>query len=116
MRAAVLGALGLLGAAACTPVPPLEARLQPWIGRGEAELVTAFGVPAGTYVVGDTKFVQFEQQRTQIIPSDYPFYRPFGRFGPVTMPPATVIIGCAVTFALRGGVVESFSYRGDGCR
>jgi hypothetical protein len=111
-------ALALLGAAAaCAPVPPLEARLQPWIGRGEADLVSAFGVPSGTYEVEGRKFLQIEQRRTQILPSDPLFYRPYGRFGPVWAPgPGYVVLTCDVTFALRRGVVESFSFRGEGCR
>jgi hypothetical protein len=104
--------------AGCTPPPPLEARLQPWIGRAEADLVAAFGVPARTYLTDGLKFLQFEERRTQIVPVADPFYQPFGRFGPlgpVTFP-ATVVIGCDLTFALRQGVVESFTFRGAGCR
>ena len=114
-----LGLIGLLAlAGACTPVPPLEARLQPWIGRTEFDLVSSLGVPAGTYEVEGTKFLSFVQQRTQFAPAEYPFYRPYGRFGPLTGPawPATIVVGCQITFALRGGVVDSFSFRGEGCR
>jgi hypothetical protein len=113
----ILAALALL-ALACTPVPPLQERLQVWIGRSEVDLVSAFGVPAGTYEVDGVKFLSFVQQRTQIVPADYPFYRPYGRFGPIMGPawPATILLACQVTFALRRGVVESFSFRGEGCR
>ncbi|MBY0331344.1 MAG: hypothetical protein K2X49_11815 [Acetobacteraceae bacterium] len=112
----VLPALLLLGA--CTPLPTLGERLQPWIGRSELDLVSAFGVPSGTYEVEGTKFLQFVQQRTIFAPADYPYYRPYGRFGPLMGPafPPTVVVGCEVTFALRRGVVESFSFRGEGCR
>jgi hypothetical protein len=114
---ACVAAGAALGLAACTPAPPLEARLQPWIGRSEVDLVAAFGVPSRTYQVDQLKFLQFEQRRTQFVPGDYPFYRPFGRFGPIGgYPPTIVVIGCDVTFALRQGVVDSFSFRGDGCR
>ena len=119
MRHATLALLGLAAlAGACTPVPPLEARLQPWIGRTEFDLVSYFGVPAGTYEVAGTKFLSFVQQRTVFAPGEYPFYRPYGRYGPLGGPawPATVVIGCQVTFALRNGMVDSFSFRGDGCR
>lgn len=113
----ILPGLALL-AGACTPVPPLEDRLRPWIGRSEFDLVSNFGVPAGTYEVDGTKFLSFVQQRTQFAPAEYPFYRPYGRYGPLTGPawPATVLVACQVTFALRSGVVDSFSFRGEGCR
>jgi hypothetical protein len=117
MRRWILAALvaGLLPA--CTPVPSLQERLQVWIGRSEVELVGSFGVPAGTYEVDGVKFLSFVQQRTRFVPGDYPFHRPFGRFGPITGPTwsSTILVSCQVTFALRRGVVESFSFRGDGC-
>jgi hypothetical protein len=112
---AVVGVL--LALAGCGVGPPLQDRLAPWVGRSEADLVSAFGVPAGTYEVDGRKFLQFEQRRTQIIPSD-PFpYRGYGRFGPLWSPsPGYIVVGCDITFALRRGVVDSFSFRGDGCR
>jgi hypothetical protein len=110
--------LCLVLGAGCAAGPPLEARLQPWIGRGEADLVANFGVPVRTYLVEDRKFLQFEERRTQLVPGPDPFfYRPYGRFGPLAAPsPAAILVGCDVTFALRRGVVESFSFRGDACR
>lgn len=115
---AALAALLLTAGAACTPMPTLQERLMPWIGRSEVDLVAAFGVPAGTYEADGVKFLSFVQQSTRLVPVDYPFYRPYGRFGPVMGPayPATILVSCQVTFALRRGVVESFSFRGDGCR
>jgi hypothetical protein len=117
MRRALLAMVALALLAACTPVPTLQERLQVWIGRSEIDLVSAFGVPAGTYEVDGVKFLSFVQQRTQIVPGDYPFYRPYGRFGPLAGPawPATVLISCQITFAIRRGLVESFSFRGEGC-
>ena len=119
-----VGRLGLAGAmalllAACATQPPLEARLQAWIGRSETDLVTNFGVPAGTYAVGGQKFLQFDQWRTQLVPGSAWYGGPFyGRYGGFWQPapPTAVVIGCSITFSLRQGVVEGFSFRGDGCR
>jgi len=112
---ALLVALALTG---CAVGPPLEARLAAWIGRSESDLVTAFGVPTRTYEVDGLKFLQYEDRRAQLVPYD-PFWgpRPYGRFGPLWSPPppAYVVRECAVTFALRQGMIESFSFRGDGC-
>jgi hypothetical protein len=105
--------------AGCTALPPLETRLQPWIGRGEAELVTAFGVPARTYEAGDRRFLQYEERRAQLLPAD-PWWPGWPHRGPwwyaPPPPPAYVVRGCDVTFVLRRGVVEGFTFRGDGCR
>ena len=118
MRAALAG-LAVLGAIACTPVPPLSARLPPWIGKSELELVTTFGVPAGTYEVDGVKFIQFTSQRTILAPNPYPVVWAYGRWGPAwggAAYPSTIVVNCEVTFALRRGVVDSFSFRGEGCR
>ncbi len=117
MRTALLGTVALL--AACTPVPPLQDRLQPWIGRSELDLVSAFGVPAGTYEVDGVKFIQFTSQRTVLAPTPAPIVWGYGRWGPAwgaAAYPQTIVVGCEVTFALRRSVVESFSFRGEGCR
>ncbi len=124
MRRTPLAAVTLAAAAlaGCETLPPLETRLQPWVGRSEADLVAAFGVPARTHEAGGLRFLQYEDRRTQIVASDPWFYgRPwwpgYGRFGPVLPPPPSYVVrACSVTFALREGVVEGFSFRGDGCR
>jgi hypothetical protein len=105
----------LLGA--CATEPPLEARLQPLVGRSEAELVTAFGVPAQTYEAGGERFLQYEERTSTVYPGDAYFGGPYRRFGPAFYsPPLVVNRVCAITFVLRGGTVQSFSFRGNGCR
>lgn len=117
MRILLACAVALL--AACTPLPPLQERLQPWIGKSELDLVTAFGVPAGTYEVDGVKFIQFTAQRVVLAPAPAPVFWGYGRWGPAwggAAYPQTIVLGCEVTFALRRAVVDSFSFRGDGCR
>ena len=109
----------LLGA--CATEPPLEVRLQPLIGKTEAELVQTLGVPSATYEVGGDRFLQYEDQTSTIYPGD-PYwggrYRRFG--GPIYSPPLVITRTCAITFALAGprGAqrVASFTFRGNGCR
>lgn len=117
MIRAGLAAAGLLALASCETGPPLQVRLQPFLGQTEAQLVSALGVPSATYEAGGLKFLQFTDQRTQLVPGD-PWWgaRPWGRFGPVYAPPYAIIRSCEVTFSLRAGAVEGFSFRGDGCR
>jgi hypothetical protein len=109
----------LAAAAGCATGPTLEQRLLPFVGRGEAELVAALGVPERTYEVGGRKFLTFEDKRSYVVagyPSMYPYgYGRFG-YGPFFSPPGYIVRTCEITFAVRGGRVESFNYRGDGCR
>ena len=110
--------LGSLAVAGCATGPTLEQRLLPFVGRSESELVATLGVPERTYEVEWRKFLTFEDQRSYIVAGPYPLYPAYGRFGygPVFTPPGYVVRTCEITFAVRGGRVESFTYRGDGCR
>jgi hypothetical protein len=119
MRRAVL-ALPLLFAA-CATGPTLQQRLSTYVGRGEADLVAELGVPVRTYEAEGRRFLQYEQRRTVAIsqPGYYgpAFGGPWGyrRGGYWPAPPTYAVTGCDLTFALRDGRVESFTYRGEGC-
>jgi hypothetical protein len=104
--------------AACAQGPGLQERLSAWIGRSEGDLVAEFGVPVRTYDVEGRRFLQFEQRRTVAVAQpgfDRPVYGPWGPRWGFPPPPAFAVIGCDLTFALRDGRVESFSFRGQGC-
>ncbi len=103
-------------AAGCAIGPTLEQRLLPFVGRSEGELVAALGVPERTYEVEGRKFLTFEDKRSYIVAVDPFVYRGYCRFGPYFAPPGYIVRTCETTFAVRGGRVESFTYRGDGCR
>ena len=118
MRIASLALLAML-ATGCTPVPSLQERLQPWVGASELDLVKTFGVPAGTYEVDGVKFIQYFSQHTVLAPTPPPMLMAPGPWGPAWAPaayPTMVVVSCEITFALRHAVVESFSFRGEGCR
>ncbi len=106
-----------LALAACATEPPLETRLQPLVGRTEAELVQTLGVPSATYEADGNRFLQYEERTSTLYPGD-PFWGGgrYGRFGPYFAPPGYIVRTCEITFAVRQGRVESFTYRGDGCR
>ncbi|MBK1662808.1 hypothetical protein [Paracraurococcus ruber] len=115
--AALLAAL--LALAACAQEPPLETRLQPYVGQTEAQLVGALGVPNATYATEGTRFLQFQEASSTVYPGDPfwpgPFYgRRFG--GPIYAPPLVVTRTCAITFAVQEGRVTGFTFRGNGCR
>lgn len=116
----VLGALAIAG---CAVGPPLEQRLLPFVGQTEGDLVAALGVPERTYEADGRKFLTFEDRRSYIVAGAAPLYGGYGRFGygglgygPFFSPPGYVVRTCEITFAVRNGRAESFSFRGDGCR
>lgn len=104
--------------AACANEPPIEVRLQPFVGKTEAELVQALGIPNATYEAGGDRFLQYEERTSTVYPGD-PFWGGFGyrRFGaPIATPPLVIVRNCSVTFLLRQGRVAGFTFRGNGCR
>ncbi len=115
--AALTAGLGLLAGCAA-PGPTLDQRLSAFINRPEGELVAALGVPTRTYEADGRRFLQFESQSTAMAPPEpYPYY-PYGYWGmrrPWMSSPGYIVVRCDMTFATRQGVVESFSFRGEGC-
>jgi hypothetical protein len=107
-------------AAGCATGPTLEQRMVPFIGRSEGDLVATLGVPVRTYEADDRKFLTFEERRSYIVAGSYPLYPGYGYgrygYGPIFTPPGYIVRTCEITFTLRGGRAESFTFRGDGCR
>jgi hypothetical protein len=107
--------------AACATGPTLTERLAIFVGKSELELVSGLGVPARSYETGGLRFLQYERRRAVAYPGTPGFggpYGPYGRWGGWGgwgAPPMVVVSECDVTFALRAGVVESFTIRGE-CR
>jgi hypothetical protein len=115
----VIPALFLL-LAGCAQGPGLDQRLSTFVGRSEGELVGELGVPLRVHEADGRRFLQFEQRRGVAVapPPGYyaPVYGPWGpRFGYWPPSPGVTMATCDLTFALREGRVESFSYRGEGC-
>ncbi|HEV7264696.1 MAG TPA: hypothetical protein VGN83_07250 [Falsiroseomonas sp.] len=104
---------------ACAQGPGLRERLSVWVGRSEGDLVAEFGVPVRTYEADGRRFLQYEQRRTVAFTQpgfDRPYFTPWGpRFGYFPAPPAYATVGCDLTFTIRDGRVEDFSFRGQGC-
>ena len=100
----------------CAIGPTLEQRMAPLIGRSEGDLVQALGTPVRTYEADNRKFLTFEERRAYIVAGDPFLYRGYSPWGPYCAPPGYIVRVCEITFTLRGGRVEGFSSRGDGCR
>jgi hypothetical protein len=119
-RVAVL--LFVLLAAGCTnQLAVRQAQLQQLVGRPEMDLIQVMGVPTRTYETGGTKFLSYEERQTEFIPGSPYYYAPgpFPGFwgGPYGggFPPQAVNLACDTTFAVAGGVVRSFTLRGNAC-
>lgn len=93
-----------------------QAELTSWIGRPETELVEAMGAPTRSYDAGKVKVLTYEDRRVEITPGG-PFYGPgpFGYGYGGGFPPTAETLVCATSFTIDGGVVRSFSFRGNAC-
>lgn len=104
---------------ACAQGPTLDQRLSTFVNRTEGDVVAELGVPTRTHEADGRRFLQYERRRTVAFtePGLYrPWYGPWGpRMGYVPAPPSYAVLGCDITFALRHGRVESFTFRGEGC-
>lgn len=124
MRKAALLA-GVLALSACAyPNPQHVAELNALIGKPEAELIRAQGVPARTYQVGASKFLAYSRSRIESIPGGAGF-GPYGGFGPYWgggwgggwggFDSEIIQRDCETTFELAGGVVQHWNFRGNAC-
>ncbi|MXP65713.1 hypothetical protein E0493_20390 [Roseomonas sp. M0104] len=104
-----------LALAACATGPTLSQRLSTFIGQGEGDLVAGLGVPVRTYEADGRRFLQFERQRTVLVPGDPWSYGYYGMRRPWAVPSSYAVERCDITFILRGGRAESFTLHGEGC-
>lgn len=126
---ALAAAILALGLSACA-VPTREAfdaQMASFIGRTEAELVSALGVPGRVHEAGGLRFLEYERRRLVGTPAGpVGFGRFGGPFGWGYGPGYGYGYGyggtyintreCETTFTIRDGRVASFSRRGNDCR
>lgn len=112
-----------LGACAFPTREAYDAQMAALVGRSEAELVGALGVPVRTHEAGGLRFLEYERRRVVGTPAGgagfgrfgYPYGYGYGAgfgYGGTFVDTRE----CSTTFTLRGGRVERFSRRGDDCR
>lgn len=100
--AALGGALLLQG---CATRSGFEARMGQYVGKSEADLVAALGVPVRSFQVGNRSFVQYERR---FVTADA---GPGWGWGGVSVQ----TWDCATTFEVVDGRVASFTSRGNDC-
>lgn len=97
-----------------------EARLNLFIGQPESMLVQALGVPDKSIETGGVKYLAYNERRLDVIPgspSYFPGMWPYGWYGPYgpSIPPQVINLECETTFAVTGGIVRSYTLRGNAC-
>lgn len=122
-RAGVLA--GVLAVAACAyPDPAHVAALNALVGKPEQDLIKAYGVPSRHYDSGGHRYLAYSRSRIETLPGapgfgpwgGGPYYGYWGGWGGWGgFPPEVMQRDCETTFDLKGGVVLSWSLRGNAC-
>ncbi len=120
----IVGVTSVLALTGCVyPNPQHVAATNALVGKSETDLVHALGVPSRTYETGGHKFLAYNRSKLETIPGD-PGFGPWGGWGWGGgfgwggwggFPPEIVQRDCETTFDLLGGVVQSWSFRGNDC-
>jgi len=111
-RAALLAAL-MLPVACTNQLAQRQARLAPLVGRPVADLIQQLGVPNRTFQAGGVEYLAYDERRIEVLPGLWG--GPFWLGGWNSLPPEVVQWQCETTFAVAGGVVRSFTLRGNAC-
>jgi hypothetical protein len=115
MKHAVI-TLGLvLLVAACDPfeLQHRQQALAAYVGRSEADVVRAMGVPSRTFDAGGHRFLAYDQSSQTITPPPYPWGFGWGYGG--GFPAQVVTWTCETTFEIGDGRVVGTSLRGNAC-
>jgi hypothetical protein len=118
MRRSILFVLATVLGGCVNQLAQRQALLDRLVGRPDSELVQQLGVPARTYETDGVKYLAYDESRVQIVPG-LPTNAPgpwwaYGGYGG-GWPPQVVTLTCETTFAVAGGVVKSYTLRGNAC-
>ncbi|MBR0649017.1 hypothetical protein GXW78_05035 [Roseomonas terrae] len=106
MTALVAALGGTLLLQGCATRQGFEARMGQYVGKPEADLVAALGVPVRSFNVGNRSFLQYE--RRFVTADAGPGWGWAGGVSVQTW-------DCDTTFEVVGGRVASFTSRGNDC-
>ncbi|HTB43885.1 MAG TPA: hypothetical protein VK741_09690 [Acetobacteraceae bacterium] len=118
MRRPILFVLATVLCGCVNQLAQRQALLDRFVGHPDSELVQQLGVPARTYETDGVKYLAYIESRVQIVPG-LPINAPgpwwaYGGYGG-GWPPQVVNLKCETTFAVAGGVVKSYTLRGNAC-
>jgi len=111
-------ALLVLAAGCANGLAQRQAFLNQFVGHPEQELLGKLGVPNRTYTAEGVKYLAYDQRRIALVPPLPPYgpgpWWPYGWYG-AGAPPQAVELNCETTFTVAGGVVKSYTLRGNAC-
>jgi hypothetical protein len=118
MRPPLLLFLAVLATGCTNGLAKRQAFLSQFVGHPDSELVQRLGVPNRTYETDGVKYLAYDERKLDIVPGP-PSYGPgpwwaYGSYGG-TFPPQVITLTCETTFAVSGGVVKSYTLRGNAC-
>ncbi|HVC59666.1 MAG TPA: hypothetical protein VND19_04785 [Acetobacteraceae bacterium] len=118
MRRSVSFILAVLVGGCVNQLAQRQAFLNPFVGRPDSELVRQLGVPNRSYETGGVKYLAYDESRVTFVPALPPYglgpWWAYGGYGG-GFPPQVVTLTCETTFAVAGGVVKSYTLRGNAC-
>jgi hypothetical protein len=97
--------------------------LNAFVGKPEQDLIKTYGVPNRHYDSGGHRYLAYSRSRIETLPGSPgfgpwggPYYGYWGGWGGWGgFPPEIVQRDCETTFDLKGGIVQSWSLRGNAC-
>ena len=108
----ILLLLACLALAACEDARAARMlAMNKFVGEPEQTLIEHLGVPSRSYETGGVKYLAYDERRIDIIPPP-PTFNPW--FAPA-LPSQVVERWCETTFQVSGGLVRSFTLRGNSC-
>jgi hypothetical protein len=112
-----LAGLALLAGCAY-PNPQHVAALNALVGKSEADVVRSYGVPVRSVETGGSKFIAYSTHRIESFPEGpywgYGWRGGWGWGGGFGYPDIEQF-DCETTFELQGGIVKTWSLRGNAC-
>lgn len=109
--------LVLLLAGCANGLAQREAFLSQFVGKPDSYLVQRVGVPTRSFTADGVQYLAYTESRLDIIPGfPGPGWGPgfWGWYGG-GFPPQVVNRICETTFAVKKGIVLSYSLRGNAC-
>jgi hypothetical protein len=114
-RLATAGVAALLLASCTNMLAARQARLQQLVGRPLDVLIATEGVPDQSFQEDGVTYLGYVEQHIDLAPP-LPIGGPPLIWGPyAALPRVAVIRACETIFAVKGGIVQGFTLRGNAC-
>ena len=114
-RAGAACAIVLLTAGCTDLLAARQERLQQLVGQKLDRLIAVEGVPDRSFQDNGVTYLGYVRQRIDLEPP-LPLGGPPWIWGGYAAWPRTAVVrGCETIFAVKGGVVQSFTMRGNAC-